>query len=187
LKEIQEIKSGQHHVILTSPEMCIKHPAFSKLNRTPEFTKNILALIVDEAHCISQWGDQFHKAFSELGKLRSCFPTWVPILVTSATLPPHVLDEVQAKLCLSSSRTFLVNLGNSRPNIMMIACRMRGAAKDLAALNFCIDEGHTRQALIQTIIFFNTQDLAFRGWDHLRQLLPPNLRCQINFLHAFRR
>jgi superfamily II DNA helicase RecQ len=70
---------------------------------TPEFTKKILAYVIDEAHCISQWGDMFQKKYADLGKLQSFVPDYVPILVTSATMPPHILSDIQLKLCLSKS------------------------------------------------------------------------------------
>jgi hypothetical protein len=67
-----------------------------------------------------------------------------------------------------------VNLGNSRPNITPILARMWGAATDLEALNFSVDEAYTRSLLIRTIIFFNTRELAFRACQHLKSLLPPH-------------
>ena len=55
-----------------------------------EFTKNVCMIAIDEAHCISQWGNGFQKAVRELGRLRSFVPTSVPILATSATLQPVI-------------------------------------------------------------------------------------------------
>ncbi|KAI9512673.1 P-loop containing nucleoside triphosphate hydrolase protein [Russula earlei] len=182
----KDIKERKHRVLLTSPEMCLEHPTFSKLMRTPEFTRNIFAFVVDEAHCISQWGDLFRKKYAELGRLRSFVPDSVPILATSATMPPHILNDVRLKLCLSESQTFTVNLGNDRPNITPIICRMRGAANDLDALNFAINEANAPGAklLIRTIIYFNTRDLAYKGHMHLRGLIPEEMRSRVDFLHA---
>src|SRR5438046_9790081 len=100
--------------------MCLEHPAFSKLMRSSNFTKDILAIIIDEAHCVSQWGDGFRKSFGELGRLRSYVPTSVPFLATSATLPPHVLSDIACRLHFSVQTPFLVTLGNHRPNLITI-------------------------------------------------------------------
>jgi superfamily II DNA helicase RecQ len=102
--------------------------------RSAEFTEHIVSVIIDEAHCISQWGKSFRKRFGELRRLRSYVQTTVPCLATSATLPPLILADVKDKLQFSEEETFLVNLGNDRPNLMYILCLMRGAAGNLARL-----------------------------------------------------
>ena len=48
--------------------MCIKHAEFRRTLTDSEF-QNVGALIVDEAHCIVQWGGEFRTAYSEIGKL----------------------------------------------------------------------------------------------------------------------
>lgn len=142
-------------------------------------------IAIDEAHCVSQWGDGFRKAFGELGRLRSYVPTSVPFLATSATLPPLVLSDIQSRLHFSGPDTFLVNLGNHRANITNILVPLR-AANDLGALNFLADEALAGQPLRRTIIFFNTRDLAFKGSQYLKRLLPEDRQCEVDFLHAGR-
>lgn len=168
--------------------MCLEHPQFSKLLRSGDFTQKVCTIVIDEAHCVSQWGESFRKKYSELGKLRSYVPDSVPFLVTSATLPPIVLDEVLQKLCFSMKRTFFVNLGNERLNITPVVCRLRGAARDLDALNFAIDEARCTQEqdLQRTVIFFNSRDLTYKAYKHLQGLLPPDKRSRITFLHSGR-
>jgi superfamily II DNA/RNA helicase len=61
---------------------------------------------------------------------------------------------------------------------------MRGAAGNLNALNFAINEANTEKPFIQTIIYFNTHDLAYKGHKHLCSLVPEEMQSQINFLHA---
>lgn len=168
--------------------MCIDHPEFSKLLRDSKFTKNVLTIVVDEAHCISQWGESFRKKYAELGKLRSYVPNSVPFLVTSATLPPPMLDDVLQKLHFSMKRTFIINLGNERLNITPVICRLRGAAQDLGALTFTIDDASytPEQDLQRTVIFFGSRDLTYKAYKHLQRLLPPDKQNQISFLHSGR-
>lgn len=166
--------------------MLLEHPRFSKLMRTPEFTQDIATIVIDEAHCVSQWGKQFRKSYQNLSKLRSLVPLEVPFLAASATLPPLVLAEVQLNLGFSMDNTFLVNLGNDRTNITPLLCRMRGAAKDLSALDFVVDEARVGKDLKRTLAFFNTRMTAFKAYKHLQALLPEHMRDQIDYLHAGR-
>jgi len=121
--------------------MCLEHQGFSKLMWSTNFTKDVLAIVIDEAHCVSQWGDPdgFWKHFGELGHLRSFVSTSVPFLATSVMLPPQVLSDVTYWLWFSAKETFLVNLGNHRPNLTMVLVKM-GAAKDLSTLDFLVNE-----------------------------------------------
>jgi len=132
--------------------------------------QHVSAVVVDEAYCVSQWGENFRKKFGEFGQLLS-----VPFLAASATMSSHVYNDVRRKLCFPKSWTYLANLGNEKLNITPIICHMHGGAKDLVALNFVIDEAIStpQKRLIHTMIFFNTQDLAYKGCKHLQNIVPP--------------
>ena len=54
----------------------------------------------------------------------------------------------------------------------------------LGALDFPVYEAVSGQPLRQTIIFFNTRDLAYKGSKYLRVLLPEASHHEINFLHT---
>jgi superfamily II DNA/RNA helicase len=99
-----------------------------------------------------------------------------------------MLDEVLQSLCFSKKRTFFVNLGNEQLNITPIVCRLHGAAGDLDALNFTVDEAKCvpEQDLQRTLIFFNSRDLTYKAYKHLQKLLPPDKRDRISFLHSGR-
>ncbi|KAJ3844783.1 hypothetical protein F5878DRAFT_551829, partial [Lentinula raphanica] len=73
--EIQNrIANDQYRIIVTSPDIALEHDPFHSL----------LSVILDEAHCISQWGDKFCPIYQRLGTLRAFVPTKVPFLATSA-------------------------------------------------------------------------------------------------------
>src|SRR6266446_7060208 len=182
----QRIESQAYNVIITSPEMCLEGTRFSRLLRTPDFTRNILSIVIDEAHCVSEWGENFRKAWGELGRLRFFVPATIPFLVTSATLPAHILDNVVQKLHISKSRSVFLNLGNDCSNITHMVCRVRGSKSDLGALDFIVDAGSTGGPLIRTIVFFESRPLTCKGYKHLQQLLPSELRSRVDFLHPCR-
>jgi superfamily II DNA helicase RecQ len=83
----------------------------------PEFSKHIRAFIIDEAHCILQWGDKFCEEYSKLGTLRAFVPAQVPFLITSATLTQDDLNRIRKLLHIELSQTYVLNLGSDRLNI----------------------------------------------------------------------
>ena len=166
--------------------MCLDDMRFSKLLRKSEFMRNVLSIVIDEAHCVSEWGENFRKAFGELGRLRSYVPVTIPFMVTSATLPTHILDNVVQKLHISKSRSLFINLGNDCPNITHMVCRLHGAKGDFATLDFILDKCSTGGPLTKTIVFFESCQLTFKGFKHLQECLPPALQSCVNFLHSLR-
>ncbi|KIK78134.1 hypothetical protein PAXRUDRAFT_164828, partial [Paxillus rubicundulus Ve08.2h10] len=106
----QDILSGNYQVILTSPKMCLLHDSFCKLLGDTKLSSMLTAVVVDKAHCISQWGMKFHPKYAKLGTLRALIPTQVPFLITSATLPPLVLADVQMKVHIQTSTSYHVDV-----------------------------------------------------------------------------
>lgn len=51
------------------------------------YNKFISMIVIDEAHCISEWGSDFRPDYARLSELRTTFPD-VRILAMSATIPP---------------------------------------------------------------------------------------------------
>ena len=92
-----------------------------------------LAVIVDEAHCISQWGGDFRPAYAELEKLQAFIPTYIPLLLTSATLCPSSLSDVCARMNINLEKSFYLNLGNRRSNTTTSIIQMDNM-KDFKAL-----------------------------------------------------
>ncbi|OAX32449.1 P-loop containing nucleoside triphosphate hydrolase protein [Rhizopogon vinicolor AM-OR11-026] len=81
----------EYQVIYTSPEMAIENLRFNGLLRSQDYHDRLNGVVVDEAHCIVQWGGYFRPAYSKLDKLRSFVPHHIPIYATSATMTPAVL------------------------------------------------------------------------------------------------
>jgi superfamily II DNA helicase RecQ len=184
-----EIKALKHRVIITSPDMCLKHDKFRQLLNTAAFAKKIAAFVVDEAHCISQWGDDFRTEYAELGTLRAFVPSQVPFMFASATLPPPVLAEVRKSLHVSPETSYHVNLGTDRPNIAWFVQLMKAAKTDLEALDFLISAHDSEDSIIellQTMVFFDDINLAMDALEHLRDRLPLRNRGQIAVYHSRR-
>ncbi|TBU29390.1 P-loop containing nucleoside triphosphate hydrolase protein [Dichomitus squalens] len=156
-----------------------------KLVATPKFASRIGAFIIDEAHCIMQWGGDFRPEYSGLEKFRALVPTPVPFLVTSATVTPIQLAKTRSNLCIEASRSFHLNLGNDRPNIKQ-ELRVMKSASDFTALDFIVAGATTREDLPRTILFVNEVWKTHAVAHRLRAVVRGGLRDEIAILHARR-
>ena len=75
---------------------------------------NVKALVIDEAHCISEWGHDFRPEYRQLGDLRALLPE-VPILALTATATPGVRTDIINHLKLTDPAVFIASF--NRPNL----------------------------------------------------------------------
>jgi len=104
---------GKIKILYISPEKLARKEFHADLRRW-----NVKFIVVDEAHCISQWGYDFRPSYLGIPVLRSLFPD-APVLALTATATPAVVADIAGKLCLKPgycvfSRSF------TRPNISYI-------------------------------------------------------------------
>lgn len=83
-------------VLLVSPER-LNNPAFRE-QQLPALVRRIGMLVVDEAHCISDWGHDFRPDYRRLRDLISQLPAAVPVLATTATANSRVVADVAEQL-----------------------------------------------------------------------------------------
>jgi ATP-dependent DNA helicase RecQ len=106
---IARIRRERSEFVLTTPERLA----------TPEFmatlTRNRIDLfVVDEAHCISQWGHDFRPAYLELRAARAALGR-PPVLALTATANNAVMKDIAAQLDVDDFH--IVNTGVYRPNL----------------------------------------------------------------------
>ncbi|KAI0309971.1 P-loop containing nucleoside triphosphate hydrolase protein [Amylostereum chailletii] len=176
----KSIQRGHFQIIITSPEMCLRHSGFRSLldDPTHALAKRLVAVIIDEAHCITQWGDKFRTIFTELGTLRA-FASGVPFLVTSATLTPSDLVEIRKLTHSQRLNSYHLNLGNDRPNICWNVLDMKAGKSDLDALSFLLPSTENGTSLQRGIIFFDDIIVSMYAKRWFQDHLPPALQGRV--------
>jgi ATP-dependent DNA helicase RecQ len=87
-----DVSHGEVDVLLLSPER-LNNPDFRD-NVMPQLAATCGLLVVDEAHCISDWGHDFRPDFRRLRTLLPELPDGIPVLATTATANTRVVDDV---------------------------------------------------------------------------------------------
>jgi superfamily II DNA helicase RecQ len=166
--------------------MILRHPACANLIREPAVNVDFLPLVVDEAHCIPQWGDDFRTTFKELIRLRSVLGPQAVVLACSATMTPDDVLVVQETLGISATKGFYLNLGNVRTNITEIVINSDKTSSQLDGLRFLISNAKDGEALPRTIIFCRERLRTMRIASWLREHLPTTLHDQVGYIHGLR-
>ena len=91
-----EIAAGAVDVLLVSPER-LNNPGFRD-RVLPQLAGTAGMLVIDEAHCISDWGHDFRPDYRRLRTLLGSLPTGVPVLATTATANARVTRDVAEQL-----------------------------------------------------------------------------------------
>ncbi|MDT0438848.1 MULTISPECIES: RecQ family ATP-dependent DNA helicase [Streptomyces] len=134
-----EIAAGEVDVLLVSPE---------RLNN-PDFRDEVLPalaaatglLVVDEAHCISDWGHDFRPDYRRLRTMLGDLPPSVPVLATTATANARVTADVAEQLGTGGSSDALVLRGPlDRESLSLGVLRLPDAAHRMAWLADHLDE-----------------------------------------------
>ncbi|WP_426323703.1 DEAD/DEAH box helicase [Microbacterium sp. E-13] len=93
---LARLERDEVDVLLVSPER-LNNPSFRD-EQLPQLVARIGLLVVDEAHCISDWGHDFRPDYRRLRDLIARMPEGVPVLATTATANSRVVADVAEQL-----------------------------------------------------------------------------------------
>ena len=99
-QQLDNAAYGNYKLIYCSPEKLQNKQFTARLTQL-----NIHCIAVDEAHCISQWGNDFRPAFLKIKNLRNLLPQ-VPIIALTATATPQVVNDIATSLALNDPALF---------------------------------------------------------------------------------
>jgi ATP-dependent DNA helicase RecQ len=134
-----EVAAGTVDVLLVSPER-LNNPGFRD-QVLPKLMAAAGMLVVDEAHCISDWGHDFRPDYRRLRTLLAELPPGVPVLATTATANARVTRDIAEQLGTGSSDQALVLRGSlDRDSLHLAVVRLPAARQRLAWLAEHLDE-----------------------------------------------
>ncbi|MET0784148.1 MAG: DEAD/DEAH box helicase [Leifsonia flava] len=93
---LAQLAADEVDVLLVSPER-LNNPSFRE-QQLPALVQRVGLLVVDEAHCISDWGHDFRPDYRRLRDLIARMPASVPVLATTATANSRVVADVAEQL-----------------------------------------------------------------------------------------
>lgn len=109
-------RSPEHFIELlyVTPEMVSSNTAFNNGLRTLYEKGKFARLVIDEAHCVSQWGHDFRPDYKTLGQIRLRYPE-VPVMALTATATQNVIVDIKHNLNLVNCQLFSQSF--NRPNL----------------------------------------------------------------------
>lgn len=92
----RQLREDEADVLLVSPER-LSNPAFRE-EHLPRLLATTGLVVVDEAHCISDWGHDFRPDYRRIARLIAQLPEGLPVLATTATANERVVRDVAEQL-----------------------------------------------------------------------------------------
>jgi len=161
-KEIREALNEENpqeiiQCLYVTPEMVSKNQimmqSFERLNARRQLAR----LVIDEAHCVSQWGHDFRPDYKLLGDVRRRLPG-VPVMALTATATENVKLDVIHNLGISGCEVFTRSF--NRPNLFY-EVREKAGKKDVEAVARLIKEKHDGQTgIVYCLSRKNCEDMA---------------------------
>ncbi|MBC3193261.1 ATP-dependent DNA helicase RecQ [Pseudonocardia sp. C8] len=128
-----DIANGDVDVLLVSPER-LNNPDFRD-RVLPKLAATAGMLVVDEAHCVSDWGHDFRPDYRRLRTLIAELPPGIPVLATTATANDRVVTDVSEQLGMGTGGDTLVLRGSlDRESLRLAVVQLPTPARRLAWL-----------------------------------------------------
>jgi ATP-dependent DNA helicase RecQ len=131
------VDAGEVDVLLVSPER-LNNPDFRD-RVLPRLTASAGMLVVDEAHCVSDWGHDFRPDYRRLRTLIAELPDGIPVLATTATANDRVVVDVTEQLGLAAGEPLVLRGSLDRESLRLSVVKLRSAADRLGWLAAQLD------------------------------------------------
>ena len=153
----RQVAAGELDVLLVSPER-LNNPEFRD-NVLPALAADAGLVVVDEAHCVSDWGHDFRPDYRRIRTLMAELGPDTPVLATTATANDRVVDDVAAQLGVGGADTLVLRGGLDRESLHLGVVKIPSAAQRVAWIGAQLNslEG---SGIIYTLTVAGARDVA---------------------------
>jgi ATP-dependent DNA helicase RecQ len=155
---IAKLRADEVDVLLVSPER-LNNPKFRD-EQLPALIERLGLLVVDEAHCISDWGHDFRPDYRRLAELIRALPDGVPVLATTATANERVVEDVEEQLTVTpEAPVFTIRGSLARASLRLGVLELPDARARLGWLIAHLDD-LPGSGIIYTLTVSAAEDIA---------------------------
>jgi len=164
VKIIDYLMEGKLKFLYISPERLITKEFQTRLREI-----NVGLLVIDEAHCISQWGYDFRPAYLKIPTIYDYLPL-APRLALTATATPRVIDDIQDKLDFRHGKVFVNTY--FKPNLSYQVLKSERKVEDLVRW--------IQKLPGSGLVFVNRRNMA----EELAMQLKDHFKINADYYHA---
>ena len=140
------VAEGQYRLLYVTPER-FRKPEFQEVIAK----RDIKLFVVDEAHCISEWGHDFRPDYTRLSEFREQIGNPTTIALT-ATATPKVQKDIVRQLAIDPSDIEMFHEGIDRPNLELVVREVFSPDEKYEHINRAIEDPRTKSG--SQIIYF---------------------------------
>lgn len=143
-------------LLYVTPEMVSKNQTFVNKMRNLYQRNKLARIVIDEAHCVSQWGHDFRPDYKAIGEFRKRFPG-VPLMALTATATHNVILDVKHNLAMENCETFSQSF--NRPNLYY-EVRMKEQNLIARIAELIQEKYHNQTGIIYTLSRKSAENIA---------------------------
>ncbi|MEF9981623.1 MAG: RecQ family ATP-dependent DNA helicase [Glutamicibacter sp.] len=154
---LEKLQRNELDVLLVSPER-LNNPSFRE-QQLPMLMQRLGLLVIDEAHCISDWGHDFRPDYRRIRDLIARLPQGLPVLATTATANSRVVQDVAEQLAGGTQEVFTLRGTLARDSLRLGVLRLASPRMQLAWLLSHIED-FKGSGIIYTLTVSAAEDIA---------------------------